>query len=351
MRSTLAWYSAQKRVGSDADPADRLAQAVGLGMEADLEERRADGQEGRAAGMVAEIGLAVVGAGKRFDHHHGAEADAGEDHFVGVRVADGGGDDAGETVDDGVEAGDLAAGEVEGEGPVGEREVEIEIAAEDAHQEGEDDDGDDRRGDRRLRQAEGGGEEAGKDRQDHEADEQHEGVDDEEAVAQIGLEIAADGAVEGECEERAVAAEDAGEPWAVDIGRHQLVPAQRRVLAVGRPVRALGRHLPGDRALVGSGLGLGARSQSRPIAGRSVAARSAGGARATRSKPARSRSHGRCGACRPGARASRSFSSAPVVPAENYPMEGIDASISRGRQAANPDMTAEVAGMRQNRRV
>ena len=68
-------------------------------------------------------------------------------------------------------------------------------------------------------------------------------VDEEQAVADIGPEIAGERAVEDQFEQRPVAPGDAPEPRTAGIGLHQFVPAQHRVAALGRPVRA-GRTRP-----------------------------------------------------------------------------------------------------------
>ena len=75
----------------------------------------------------------------RLRHHHRAEAHRRQEHLVGVAVVERIRHLPGEAFEDRVEPGDVVAGEVGGEGPVGEGEVEIEIPAEQAHQEDEDD--------------------------------------------------------------------------------------------------------------------------------------------------------------------------------------------------------------------
>ena len=97
-----------------------------------------------------------------------------------------------------------------------------------------------------------------------ESDEKQDRVDEEQAVAHVGPEIAGERAVEDQLEQRPVARGDPPEPGPAGIGLHQFVPAEHRVAALGRPVGAGRRNLPGHHPAVLGDLRRGGGSGRAP---------------------------------------------------------------------------------------
>ena len=256
-------------------PADYLPELFRRRMQTDLQDGGADAEEGEPrAASLHESRIRLQCPPERLDQHDRPEADRGKKDLVGLRILAGRPHLFREARHDLVEALGLAPRQVGREGPVGKREIEIEIIADEAHQEREGDEGEKRRRDRRVGNAEHGREDADGDRADGEEAEDQERVDHEQAVPDIGAEIALYGPVPGEFEERAVAGRDPRQPGPLHVGRHHLVPAQDRVARLRRPARSVRRHVKGDLAPIRRERGLGAygpgipqRSEFRQAAG------------------------------------------------------------------------------------